>query len=154
MSNHTRPAGLDRRMKPPCLCTLVSTTVLLRSSPTPLPKRATPPDSSRTPCLCVCTSVRAGCNIQAQVQGQGGQPIRAVHPPPQLAVPCPPQVVPVYPPIGTSPHPLISPLERIILSLTEKMICRCDARFFGGTGKPRECVLSVARSGYHSSCNV
>ncbi|KAL0253594.1 hypothetical protein I308_100968 [Cryptococcus tetragattii IND107] len=48
----------------------------------------------------------AGGNIQAQVQRQGGQPIRAVYPPPQQAVPCPPQAVPVHPPIGVTPDSL------------------------------------------------
>ncbi|WVQ87796.1 hypothetical protein IAS59_001525 [Cryptococcus gattii] len=47
-----------------------------------------------------------GGNIQAQVQVQGGQPIRAVHPPPQQVVPCPPQAVPVHQPIGVTPDSL------------------------------------------------
>lgn len=95
-----------------------------------------------------------GRNIQAQVQGQGGQPIRAVHPPPQQAVPCPPPAVPVHPPISTSPYPLVPPYDKLISQLTEETICRCDARFFGGISKPRECVLPVTRRGYRSSCNL
>ncbi|KAE8541485.1 hypothetical protein D1P53_002846 [Cryptococcus gattii VGV] len=121
MPNHTLPVALDRCMNAPVLMRIGINNRTLTFIPT-----ATTNTGNTTWLIPNAMPMRAGGNIQAQVQGQGGQPIRAVHPPPQQAVPCPPQAVPVHPPIGVTPDPLggLANLENAFYPLLSALLLR------------------------------